>query len=73
MGLEQLILVCSGGGCVYLPNQVMSEAFSVLNKCQLLLDGGTSESFKGKFSGQLLTLSELLALCPSMCEMFVLV
>lgn len=33
-----------------------------------------SESFQGKLSGQLLTLGELLlALCPSVWEMFVLV
>jgi hypothetical protein len=32
-----------------------------------------SESFKGKFTGQLLTLELLLALCPSVWKMFVLV
>lgn len=73
MGLYQLSLVSTVGGCVSLTNQIMSEAVSVLKRMPATAAQGMSESFKRKFGGQLLTLSELLALCPSMCEMFALV
>ena len=59
--------------CVYLIKLCLRHSASESER-HLLLEQGMSHSFKGKFTGQLLTLGELLlALSPSVWEMFVLV